>query len=201
MKNFTINAKGSFSVDDAKIMWKNFAGAPDDFNDLGGKRSFTLVLEEKDGPEDVEAAMALKDFGYNIKERASEDENGTIDPATGEVKLWRYWTLNVGVGYNAQTGNGPDVFLVEGGKYTKLSENTIGLLDKIKTFNNSIDVYPYFWTRNAGKPSETSGIKACLSGAQFEKLVSSRFVENYERAMAADSYIPAEAPSEVPMYI
>lgn len=190
MKNFNIDAKGKFQVDDAKVMWKNFSGNPDDFNENGGKRSFTLVLEEKDGPEDVAAAQALIQFGYNVKERCSEDEDGMIDPETGNVKLWRYWTLNIGVGFNKETGAGPDVFIIESGNYTKLSENTIGLLDNYKTVNNCIDVYPYFWTRNAGKPSETKGIKACLSGAQFERLISSRFVENYNRAMAADTYAP-----------
>ena len=47
-------------IENARIFFKNFGGAPTKFNPKGGKRTFCVAIE----PED---AISLKKDGWNIK--------------------------------------------------------------------------------------------------------------------------------------
>lgn len=57
---FDILQNGTLCVENAIIISKNFAGAPTDFNPVGGKRTFTLVLTEEIG-------TILSENGWNVK--------------------------------------------------------------------------------------------------------------------------------------
>lgn len=182
MKNFVIDEKGRFSADDVKIMWKNFAGAPDDFNTAGGKRSFTLVMEE--AHDEAAIAQRLIEAGYNVKPRTG------VNPETGEPEKW--WTLNISVGFNPQTGNGPTVLLCRPGERpVKLNDVTISLLDKTKLTNICLDAYPYEWHRGA-----ESGIKCCCAGFKADEYCDSRFERMFQMANA--EYGSSEADETSP---
>ena len=59
---------GEIAVENAVIIWTNFAGAPTKYDRNGGKRTFTLVLPEH-------MANELQDEGWNIKFREPKDED------------------------------------------------------------------------------------------------------------------------------
>lgn len=168
MKSFVINERGQFEAEDVKVMWKNFSGAPDDFNPAGGKRSFTLVLESsKEG--EAEIAQQLIDHGYNVKKRIGTDEDGNPSP---------WWTLNIGVGWNKETGNGPTVILCRPGERpVKLNDLTVGMLDKCKIGSIDISVYKYEWHRGAD-----SGFKACCGGFKCEEIFDSKIDKYFAEA-------------------
>lgn len=168
MNSFVISDNGKFAAENVKVMWKNFSGAPDDFNPAGGKRSFTLVLEENVNGE-AEIAEQLIAHGYNVKQRVGTNEDGTTS---------KWWTLNISVGWNKETGNGPTVILCRPGERpVKLNDITVGQLDKCKIGSIDIEVYPYEWHRSTG-----SGIKACCGGFKAEEIFDSKIDRYFAQA-------------------
>lgn len=57
---------GNLRVENAVVIYRNFSGAPTNFNPQGGKRTFCLCLPNQ-------WAEILKQEGWNIKERQFED--------------------------------------------------------------------------------------------------------------------------------
>lgn len=57
---------GNLRIENAIIIFRNFSGAPTNFNPQGGKRTFSLCL-----PKDW--ADILKADGWNVKERVLDD--------------------------------------------------------------------------------------------------------------------------------
>lgn len=60
-------SNGDLSVEGAGIIFKNFSGKPTDFNPVGGKRTFALVLPR-------EIADDLVEEGWNVRRRPAKDE-------------------------------------------------------------------------------------------------------------------------------
>ena len=58
---------GDLEVQGAGIIFKNFSGAPTEFNPAGGKRTFSLVLPK-------ELADDLAEEGWNIRRRSAKDD-------------------------------------------------------------------------------------------------------------------------------
>jgi len=118
---------GDLSVENAVIIWTNFAGKPTKFNPQGGKRTFALVLTE-------EVAERLRNEGWNIKMREGREE--------GEDPL--YFTEIV---VNMESTYPPKVVLYtefRGKKSAnKLTERTVGQLDTIDIANVDLVVHPY----------------------------------------------------------
>ena len=61
----------SAEIDGARIMFPNFSGAPDAFNKQGGKRYFTVKID------DQEIADALLAEGWNVKIKAPREERAS----------------------------------------------------------------------------------------------------------------------------
>lgn len=148
-----ITDRGILQVDDARITYRNFSGAATEYN-REGDRNFSLVIP------DMEIAERLQAEGWNIKIKPprTEDEEPFI-------------TLPVKVSFNE---NGPNVFLISGGKPVKLDEHTIHRLDKISISNVSLDIRPYDWSVN-GK----TGRKAYLQSMEVEQNID-RFSLKYD---------------------
>lgn len=118
---------GDLSVENAVIVWPNFAGNPTDFNPAGGKRTFVLLLTP-------EVADDLKSEGWNIKCKPPKED--------GDEPL--YITEIV---VNMESQFPPKVCLVTEYRsersMTNLDEDTIAELDKIDYENVDVIIHPY----------------------------------------------------------
>ena len=121
-------------IDDARIIYRNFAGRGDKFN-REGDRNFAVVIPEE------EMAAQLTDLGWNVK----------IKPAREEGDM-PFMFLPVKVKFNRR---GPNVYLQTGRNKNRLDEESIGLLDDIDIVCVNLDIRPYDWDVN-GKAGRTA---------------------------------------------
>lgn len=122
-------------VENARLIFKNFAGEESKFN-RAGNRNFCVILD-RDSAED------LRQMGWNVKAlRPREDED---EPT---------YYLQVTVAF----GNfPPKVVMISGKTKTVLDEESIDTLDYAEIANVDLIIRPYHWEVN-GK----EGIKAYL---------------------------------------
>ena len=102
------NNVSNISLENARIIFRNFSGSPDKYNKNGGKRTFSLVLDE-------DFAQKLMEDGWNVKPLKSRDPE---DPP-------RYH-MSVEASYKLYP---PRIYLISGKHKTELDEDTIGSLD------------------------------------------------------------------------
>ena len=122
-----------------RIVYRNFSGAPDDFNKAGGKRSFAVVID------DPKLADKLEEDGWKLKRRPPRDEGGD-----------EFITLKVNVNYDYKA---PKIYtVVDSGngkqKKTLLTESTVGQLDHIDTqdiLDIKLSVVPHYWNNSNGE--------------------------------------------------
>lgn len=122
-------------VENARLIFKNFAGEESKFN-RAGNRNFCVIL-------DGDSAENLRQMGWNVKAlRPREDED---EPT---------YYLQVTVAF----GNfPPKVVMISGKTKTVLDEESIDTLDYAEIANVDLIIRPYHWEVN-GK----EGIKAYL---------------------------------------
>ena len=126
-------ARGVVQIDDARIIYRNFAGAPSKFN-REGDRNFAVVIEDQD------IAEALTEKGWNVKIKPPREEGD--EP---------FMFLPVKVKFNER---GPRVYLqnsLGGRNRVTLDEDTVGILDNVDITNVDLDIRPYDDEIN-GKP-------------------------------------------------
>ena len=145
----------NITIEDAKIRFKNFAGAPDKFNPRGGKRTFNVLIEDPD------MAQKLAEDGWNIRILQGRD------PDEEPVH-----TIQVEVSFNNYP---PAVWMVtERGTKTRLDEETIAELDNARILTADIIISPYCWEVN-GK----SGVKAYLK-TLYATIEEDKFAAKYD---------------------
>lgn len=149
----TFAPKGILQIDNARIVYRNFAGAPSKFN-REGDRNFAIVIP------DEETANALIEEGWNVKIKPPRDEDDTP-----------FITLAVKIKFNDR---GPSVYLESGSAVRKLNENTVGMLDNIDIDTVNLDIRPYDWEVN-GKEGRT----AYLQSIQVVQRITDRFAERF----------------------
>lgn len=146
-------------IDDARIAWRNFAGEEKEFN-REGDRNFSWVID------DTELADALVERGWNVKIRPPRDEDG--EP---------FIHLPVKVKFGSRP---PVIKLVRPGlKPIELDEESVKCLDHMDIERVDMDIRPYDWVINEGKPSEKRGRSAYLQTMYVVQSVN-RFAERYE---------------------
>lgn len=115
----------NIKIENARIIFRNLSGKPDKFNPQGGKRVFSVVID------DPEFAEQLAKEGWNIKKfRPREDEEG--DPGS---------FLQVKVNYSEKSN--PHIYLCTKNNKTLLNEDTVGSLDYAEISNVDIVIRPY----------------------------------------------------------
>ena len=139
--NITFAPRGILQIDDARIIFRNFAGAASKFN-RAGERNFALVIDDE-----MIADELIKE-GWNVKIKPGRDE----DEAP-------FMYLPVKVKFNDR---GPAVYLVTGGKRNRLDEESVACLDDVDILSVDMDIRPYDWVIQEGTPDEKSGRTACL---------------------------------------
>lgn len=143
----------NISIEDARIIFKNFSGKGSDFN-AEGVRNFCLVLDE-------ENADKLRADGWNVKERPPRDED--------DAPLFY---LPVSVAFSHVP---PKIVLVKGpGKLVRLDEDSVHILDTAYISKVDLTVTPYQWELKSGK----SGVKAYLK-TMYVTLDKDEFEDRY----------------------
>lgn len=141
----------NLSVENARIIFRNFAGKEGKFNPAG-KRSFCLLL-------DAETAEHLEDQGWNVKTLAPHDPDDDPQPY-----------IQVAV----QFGNyPPNIYLISGKKKTKLDEDSVSILDYAEIENVDLIISPSRW-----EVSGKSGVKAYLK-TLYVTIVENEFEKKY----------------------
>lgn len=149
----TFAPRGILQIDDARIVYRNFSGAPSKFN-REGDRNFAIIIE------DMETANTLLNEGWNVKIKAPREEGD--DP---------FIFLTVKVKFNDR---GPAAYLKSGSALNKLTEETIGMLDDIDIAGVDLDIRPYDW-----EVSGKSGRTAYLHSIHVTQEVD-RFAQMYQ---------------------
>lgn len=141
----------NLSVENARIIFRNFAGKEGKFNPAG-KRSFCLLL-------DSDTAERLEDQGWNVKILAPRDPDDDPQPY-----------IQVAV----QFGNyPPNIYLISGKKKTKLDEDSVSILDYAEIDNVDLIINPSRW-----EVSGKSGVKAYLK-TLYVTIVENEFEKKY----------------------
>lgn len=120
---------GHLEINDARIIWPNFAGKPTEFNPEGGKREFNLVIPDEEIFEALKQDKNRYGDSWNVKERPPREE--------GDSPL-RY--LPVKVKFNSR---GPSIYLDTGKRRVRLNEDTVSCLDVIDIIKVDLDIRPY----------------------------------------------------------
>lgn len=141
----------NISIDNAQIRFRNFTGEPTKFDKVGGKRTFSVVL-------DSETAERLRDDGWNVK---------TWEPDGAEEPMYH---LPVEISYKIYP---PKILMISGNKKTRLQEDTVSALQYAEFTKLQLIIRPYCWEVN-GK----SGIKAYLK-AMYATIEEDEFEKDY----------------------
>lgn len=128
--------EGMITVEDAKLIYKNFGGREDDFN-RAGNRNFGLVLPP-------ELAETLRAEGWNVKERPGDEATGR-DP---------FFYIQVNVGFK---GRPPKIVLLTSKNRTFLGEDEVEMLDYADIEEVDLVFTPYNWEVRGER-----GVKAYL---------------------------------------
>lgn len=152
----TVMKNGNLQINNARIIFKNFAGEPSKYN-REGDRNFALVI---DGDDIYNQLMCEKnEYGvpWNIKVNEPKED--------GDTPLMY---MKVRVKFN---GRGPSVYLVSGERHSKLGEDIIAELDDTDIQYVNLDIRPYDDIIN-GKPFRAA------------YLVSMEVIQNIDRFAA-----------------
>lgn len=134
----TFAPRGILQIDDAHIIYRNFAGAPSKYN-REGDRNFAVVIPEQ------YIADELIERGWNVRIKPPREDGD--DP---------FMYLPVKVKFNDR---GPTAYLKSGDKINNLNEDTIGLLDNVDIMGVDLDIRPYDWVVN-GKEGRTAYLQS-----------------------------------------
>ena len=147
--------RGVVQIDDARIIYRNFAGAPSKFN-REGDRNFAVVIDDQD------IAEALTEKGWNVKIKPPREEGD--EP---------FMFLPVKVKFNDR---GPKVYLqnsLGGRNRVTLDEDTVGILDNVDIINVDLDIRPYDWDVQ-GKTGRTAYLQSICVTQEVD-----RFLDRY----------------------
>ena len=131
--HLTFAPNNILQIDEAKIIFRNFAGVGSKFN-REGDRNFSVLIEDED------VANALADRDYNVKIKPPREEGDTP-----------FMHLPVKVKFNER---GPRVFLKTGERVNELDEESIAVIDDIDIASVDMDLRTYEWEVN-GKTGRT----------------------------------------------
>ena len=148
----TFAPRGILQIDDARIIYRNFSGAPSKFN-REGDRNFAVIIPDQD------MADALIKENWNVKIKPPREDGD--DP---------FMYLPVKVKFNDR---GPAVYLVSGKARNNLNEETVGMLDDIDIRSVDLDIRPFDWDVN-GKQGRTAYLQAIHVTQRID-----RFAERY----------------------
>ena len=152
--HITFAPNNILQIDDARIIFRNFSGAPSKFN-REGDRNFAVIIPEQ------EIADALIAEGWNVKIKPPREDGDTP-----------FMYLPVKIKFNDR---GPRVYLKSGSNIIRLDEESISCLDNVDVISVDLDIRPYDWNVNG-----MEGRTAYLQSIQVTQEVD-RFYDQYEK--------------------
>ena len=150
----TFAPRGILQIDDARIIYRNFAGRGDKYN-REGDRNFAVIIPDQD------MCDALVNEGWNVKIKPPREDGDTP-----------FMYLPVKVKFNDR---GPNAYLMSGRRMNRLSEDTIKCLDDVDIAGVDLDIRPYNWEIN-GKEGRT----AYLQSIKVVQRIDDRFSKEYD---------------------
>ena len=126
--NLNFGPRGILQIDDAHIVYRNFAGVGDKYN-CEGDRNFALDIPDEEIADALLADKNQYGVAWNVKIKPNREE--------GEPP---FITLPVKVKFN---GRGPKVIVQSGSRTIKLNENTVGTIDQMDIESVDLDIRPY----------------------------------------------------------
>lgn len=148
----TFAPRDILQIDDARLVYRNFSGAPSKFN-REGDRNFAVVIDDQD------LADELVERGWNVKIKPPRDE----DEAP-------FMYLPVKIKFSDR---GPVIYLKTGEAVNKLDEESIDCLDNVDILGVDLDIRPYDWEVN-GKAGRTAYLQSIHVTQEVD-----RFAERY----------------------
>ena len=155
--HITFAPRGILQIDDARIIYRNFAGAGSKYN-REGDRNFAVIIPEK------EMADALIAEGWNVKIKPPRDEDD--DP---------FMFLPIKVKFNDR---GPNAYLQTGARMNRLDEESIACLDDVDIISVDMDVRPYDWEVN-GKAGRTAYLQSIKVVQEVDRFAARYAEEEY----------------------
>ncbi len=143
----------NLKIEDAKIIFRNFAGVETRYN-RAGNRNFCVIVD------DADIAQQLVNDGWNVKTLAPRDEDE--EP--------RYY-IPAAVSYKNIP---PKIYLICGRQKVLLDEDTVGELDTADIVNVDVILRPYCWDLGNGK----SGVKAYVK-TMYVTIEKDEFADKY----------------------
>ena len=157
--HITFAPRGILQIDDARIIYRNFAGAGSKYN-REGDRNFAVIIPEK------EMADALIAEGWNVKIKPPRDEDE--DP---------FMFLPIKVKFNDR---GPNAYLQTGARMNRLDEESIACLDDVDIISVDMDVRPYDWEVN-GKAGRTAYLQSIKVIQEVDRFAARYAEEEYPK--------------------
>lgn len=140
----TFAPNGNLQIDNAMIIFKNFEGRADKYN-REGSRNFALLIDSQELADCLLEDKNEYGVPWNVKIKAPREEGETP-----------FIYLPVKVSFK---GRGPHIYLVSGGKKSKLDEESVAVLDDISIRYVNMDIRPYDDEIN-GKPFRSAYLSA-----------------------------------------
>lgn len=146
--------RGILQIDDARIVYRNFAGVASKFN-REGDRNFAVIIPDR------EIAEELIEAGWNVRIKPPRSEEDT-----------EFMYLPVKIKFR---NHEPNVYLLSGDDMNKLDESTVCCLDDVDIDSVDMDIRGYNWEVN-GKTGRT----AYLQNMRVIQRID-RFASKYSR--------------------
>ena len=144
-------------IDDARIIYRNFAGRGDKYNREGDRNFAVLIPDEK-------LADELAKRGWNVKVKPPREDGDTP-----------FMFLPVKVKFNDR---GPNVYLKTGDAQNRLDEESVSILDNIDIISVDLDIRPYDWSVN-GKDGRTAYLQAIRVTQDVDRFADRYASEEY----------------------
>lgn len=144
-------------IDDARIIYRNFAGRGDKYNREGDRNFAVLIPDEKLADELVER-------GWNVKIKPPREDGDTP-----------FMFLPVKIKFNDR---GLNVYLKTGDTQNRLDEESVSILDNIDIISVDLDIRPYDWSVN-GKDGRTAYLQAIRVTQDVDRFADRYASEEY----------------------
>lgn len=152
----TFAPKSILQIDDARIIFRNFAGEGSKYN-REGDRNFAVVIDNEEVAEAI--ANDVNEYGvsWNVKIKPPREE--------GDMP---FMYLPVKLKFNDR---GPIVYLKTGSVMNKLDEGSVDILDNIDIASVDLDIRPYDDMIN-GKPFRAAYVQSMCVTQEFDRFAA-----------------------------